>query len=248
MEGNGGVAAVDRALAILAALGRTRKATSLAELAKETGLYRSTILRLIASLSRAGYVQRLDSGLYQLGPTVLQLGQVYQETFRLGDVLGRELRDLAERTGESVSLFVRQGDVRICLYRVDSPRPVREHVRVGEALPLDRGAAGRILLAFTEPAAPRFDDLRRRMVTWSKGERASGASAVACPLFGPDGGIVGAMTVSGLASDFDAARAVELGDLLFGSVVRLTRRLGGDPAGLERAYEAFREGRAFADW
>ena len=99
MEGNNGVAAVDRALLILAALGRTRKATALAELAKETGLYRSTILRLVASLSRAGFVQRLDSGLYQLGPTVLQLGQVYQETFRLGDVLGPELRDLAERTG-----------------------------------------------------------------------------------------------------------------------------------------------------
>lgn len=248
MEGNNGVAAVDRALLILSALGRSRKATSLAELAKETGLYRSTILRLIVSLSRGGYVERLDSGLYQLGPMVLQLGQVYQETFRLGDVLDHELRQLAERTGESVSLFVRQGDVRICLYRLESQRPVREHVRVGEALPLDKGAAGRILLAFSEPDGPRFDDLRSRMVTWSKGERASGASAVACPLFGPDGAILGAMTVSGLASDFDESRAAEVADLLFQAVVRLTRRVGGDPAGLERAYATFRDVRIFGQW
>ena len=138
--------------------------------------------------------------------------------------------------------------MRICLYRVDSPRPVREHVRVGEALPLDKGAAGRILLAFTEPSDPRFDDLRRRMVTWSKGERASGASAVACPLFGPEGAIVGAMTVSGLTGDFDEARAQALADLLFGAVVRLTRRVGGDAGKLERAYETFRDARIFGEW
>lgn len=69
----GGVAAVERALSILDAFRAAQGELSLATLAERTGLYKSTILRLIVSLEAGGYIRRIESGNYQLGPKVAEL-------------------------------------------------------------------------------------------------------------------------------------------------------------------------------
>src|SRR5215469_5119465 len=68
----GGVAAVDRALAILGAFRLEDGALTLAELAARTGIYKSTILRLAQSLIRARLLLRLDDGQYRIGPEALR--------------------------------------------------------------------------------------------------------------------------------------------------------------------------------
>ena len=78
-EAQSGVAAVDRALLILSAFREEDAALSLALLARRTGLYKSTILRLLQSLLRAGYVVRLpDGGNYVIGPEPGRLAKVRQ--------------------------------------------------------------------------------------------------------------------------------------------------------------------------
>ena len=72
MSDEGGVAAVDRALSILDAL--TDDKVTLAELSKRTDLYKSTVLRLLKSLEKFGYVLRSADGSYRLGSKVLHLG------------------------------------------------------------------------------------------------------------------------------------------------------------------------------
>src|SRR5690606_28295211 len=72
-----GVAAVDRALAILSAFTPADRTITLAELARRTGLYKSTILRLSNSLMSAGFMEKLESGHYRLGAAVFRLGTVY---------------------------------------------------------------------------------------------------------------------------------------------------------------------------
>ncbi|HWP12839.1 MAG TPA: helix-turn-helix domain-containing protein, partial [Ramlibacter sp.] len=74
-----GVATLERGLSILDAFSLGAGTLSLAELAGATGLYKSTILRLCASLLRLGFLQRLDDGRYRLGPAVFQLGRRYQQ-------------------------------------------------------------------------------------------------------------------------------------------------------------------------
>ena len=80
MADEGGVAAVDRALSILDAL--TDDKVTLAELSKRTDLYKSTVLRLLKSLEKFGYVLRSADGSYRLGSKVLHLGSLYQRHFR----------------------------------------------------------------------------------------------------------------------------------------------------------------------
>jgi DNA-binding IclR family transcriptional regulator len=62
---------------------------------------------------------------------------------------------LVEATQETASFYIRDGDQRICGYRLNSPRSARHHLDEGVRLPLGRGATRRVLLAFTEPATRR---------------------------------------------------------------------------------------------
>src|SRR3546814_8522239 len=132
-------------------------------------MYKSTILRLIASLERHGCIQRLGDGRYLLGPTLLHWGRVYQTSLRLEDHVLPVLQRLVRETNEGASFFTRGGQVRLCLFRVDSPSTVRDHVRVGDLLPLDSGSAGRVLLVF-DPDNPSAD-IPESPVIASFGER-----------------------------------------------------------------------------
>jgi DNA-binding IclR family transcriptional regulator len=144
----GGVAAVDRALSLLGAFRPGDLALTLAELAERTRLYKSTVLRLLASLEQARLIQKLDDGRYGIGAEVARLHSLYAASFSLDRVAMPVLRALVAATGESAAYHVRQGDARLCLYRVDSPHPIRDHIKAGDLLPLDRGTGARILMAF----------------------------------------------------------------------------------------------------
>src|SRR5256885_8835193 len=87
MAAEGGVAAVERALSILEAFAEADDMLTLAELAKRTGLYKSTILRLSKSLESHGYLLRTADGNYRLGAKLLYLGSLYQRHFRTADVV-----------------------------------------------------------------------------------------------------------------------------------------------------------------
>ena len=108
-----GVAAVDRALAMLDAFTAERGSLTLAEISASTGLYKSTILRLMASLIRRRYMVQLGDGSYRLGAMLAHLGGIYQRSFRLEDHVLPVLRWLVDTTGESASFYVREGNKRL---------------------------------------------------------------------------------------------------------------------------------------
>lgn len=228
--GKSGVAAVDRALAIPRAFAPGDGALSLAQLAARTGFYKSTILRLATSLEKAAYLVRLDNGKWRLGPAFSRFGALYQASFNLCDHVGPVLRGLAAASGESVSFYVREGDVRVCLFRIDSSRPMYLRIRAGDHLPLDRGAAGRILLAFAEGVGDETDRIRRELACFSRGDRDPHGAAVAAPVFKRRQALVGALAISGHATRFDDAAVARATGLVRAAAADLTRCLGGDPS------------------
>lgn len=219
------VEAVERALSILEAFGERADRLSLAHLAEETGLYKSTILRLAASLERYGYLNRSEDGLYRLGPSLWRLGSIYRRGFDLGEQIRPELRRLVEATGETASFYVREGDERVCLYRENSPHAIRHHLDEGSRLPLDRGAAGHILRAFCGGEDESYRAIRRAGSCVSVGERNPDVSAVAVPVLGPSKELRGALAVSGLTTRFDAERRDAARTVLQAAATRLANRL-----------------------
>jgi DNA-binding IclR family transcriptional regulator len=227
MSDEGGVAAVDRALSILDAM--TDEKISLAELSKRTGLYKSTVLRLMKSLERFGYALRTEDGNYRLGSKVLYLGALYQRHFRTSEIVPPVLRRIVEELHEGASFYIVDGDHRIVLHRVDAPRTVRDSVREGDRLPLSQGAAGHVLRAFRGGRGERCELVREQMFDASFGERDPEIAAFACPVFGHGNQLVGAVSVSGPRYRIESLGESKIVPVLFKHAQALTRTFGGDP-------------------
>lgn len=217
-----GVAAVERALTILSAFREGEAALSLAELAARTGLYKSTLLRLLASLERFRCAERRPDGRWALGPMLFRWGSLYARGQQVEPHLPAVLGALAEGSGETASFWVREGQHRLCLARVRSPSPIRDDLQPGDLLPLPLGAGARVLLRFAEGAGapgPR--------VIATFGERSPETAAVAAPVFQAGGVLAGALSVSGPRERL-AARREALEALVERAAAGLTARLGGD--------------------
>lgn len=219
----GGAAAVDRALSLLAAFRTGDGALTLAQLAERTQLYKSTVLRLLASLEHARLLLRQADGRYALGPEVARLHAVYAAGFSLEDEVLPVLRELVAATGESAAFHVRQGDQRLCLFRVDSPQVVRDTIRAGDLLPLDRGAGGRILMAFSESRGGIYEQIRRDGVVIINGDRVPELTGISAPAFGVDGRLAGAVTLTLPTSRLKP----EFSQIVRAAAQRLSERLGG---------------------
>ena len=241
--GNGGVAAVDRALTILGAFEPSDQRLTLAELAKRTRFYKSTILRIAQTLLRLGYLQRFDDGCYQIGPTLLMLGAIYQRSLRLGDILLPLMHELADQTGESVSFYSRHGDVRVCLHRVDSQHAVRDHVREGDVLPLDRGSGGRILRAFSGAKGKLYETIRKEHCYASVGEPDPETAGISVPVFGSGQLLLGALTLAGPRSRIDETFIANARAQLLRVAARATSALGGDASPIEGALASILAGK-----
>jgi DNA-binding IclR family transcriptional regulator len=212
----GGAAAVDRALSLLACFQPGDEALSLTQFAERTQLYKSTVLRLLASLEHARLIRRQDDGRYGLGMEIARLHGLYAASFSLDRIVLPVLRELVAATGESAAYHVRQeqGDhwARLCLYRVDSPHEVRDHVRAGDLLPADRGAGARILIAFgPEADRPRgvkerklYEQIREQGYCALVGDRSAELAGISAPVFHADGRLAAALTLTMPVHRYDA--------------------------------------------
>lgn len=225
----GGVAAVDRALSLLSAFKEADRQLSLAELAKRTGLYKSTILRLTVSLVRAGFLRRLENGDFALGPALLRLGELYQASFDLEQVVMPALRRLAHETGESAAYYVRDGSERVCLYRVASTaHRVLHYVTPGTRFALSTGASGCVLRAFgAQPdASPDCEAARRDLVAVSAQDRRAETIALAAPVFS-SAAVAGALSLAGPAGRFTEDALNSMKQAILSEAQALTFELGG---------------------
>jgi DNA-binding IclR family transcriptional regulator len=181
------VGVLDKAVAVLAALEPGPR--SLGELVDDTGISRATAHRLASALEDHGLVRRDADGRFALGPRLLVLGRAASETFPLGEAAEPALTTLRDATGESVQLYVRDGDLRVCIAALESPHGLRTIVPLGARLTMEVGSAAKLL---------RGDaDALRRGWAQSVGEREAGVASVSAPVLDRSGRVVAAVSVSG---------------------------------------------------
>jgi DNA-binding IclR family transcriptional regulator len=233
-----GVAALDRAFSILGAFRPGDTGVTLSELSRRTDLYKSTLLRLLASLERGGFVRKLEDSRYAIGPEPLRLAQIFKESLQVRPIIEPVLQKLTLESGETSSFFILQGKERIVIHRVEPARAVRVAVREGERLPIDRGASGKILQAFANPAKKEFEELRGQLWAVSVGERDPDTAAVSVPLLGPGDELIGALTLSGPKERMLADDAIYRDCLLLlHASARCSASLGGSPILFARAID-----------
>lgn len=206
------VEAVEKALSILDGYSEDRISMSLTDIARETGISKSSLPRLLNSLILYGFITRDDKKRYLLGPSLWRLGSLYRRKFDLGERIRPELRDLVDKTGETASFYVRDRNERICLYRENSSNPVRHHLDEGSRLTIDRGAASHALLSVGGEPNDIFTSL---------GERNPEVAAVSIRIFSENGKVRGVLCVSGILNRFDEVARTDAANALLIAKLRL---------------------------
>jgi DNA-binding IclR family transcriptional regulator len=236
--GDSGAASVDRAFTIMSVFDKDAPFLTLAEISRRTGFYKSTILRLISSLEKAGFVRKSLDGRYSVGPEPLRLSSLYQSSFRLRDILLPHLEHLSKASSETSSFYICDNSWRVILYRVEPSRAVRVSVREGDRFPIQYGASGKVLSAFTQIENPLFQDVREQMWAESFGERDPETSSVSVPVFGVGGVLHGALTLSGPRDRFNREAIQKMLGGLIQSAINATQELGGDYSSLVTAHNS----------
>jgi DNA-binding IclR family transcriptional regulator len=183
-----GVGVLDKAVRVLDSL--EDGPLGLAELVESAGLSRATTHRLAVALEAHGLVRRDEEGRFVLGMRLVELGRSAVGAVPLAAAAEEALAELRDETGESVQLYVRDGDRRVCIAALESPHGLRTIVPMGASLPLDRGSAGRVLMGVD--SVPN-----RRPWVESVGEREPGVASVSAPVLDPTGVVLAAVSVSG---------------------------------------------------
>jgi DNA-binding IclR family transcriptional regulator len=218
------VAAVERAVGVLEALAADGGELGTNEVARRTGVNPSTASRLLSTLADAGYVEHVEeSGRYRLGIRLLQLGNLVAASLDLRDVARPELEGLVAETGETATLSVPGERDAVTVDFVQSAASVQSVARLGRPSVAHATAAGKVLLAFggvslptgslerftartiTDPGKLAAEVERVRSAGWAEaaGERERDLNAVAAPVLGADGALVGILGLQGPEGRFD---------------------------------------------
>lgn len=194
-----GIGVLDKSVAVLRAA--AEEPASLAELCGRTGLPRATAHRLAVGLELHGLLTRDGDGLWRPGSALRELAASTADA--LVDTAAMVLPRLREITGESVQLYRREGDHRVCVAAAEPPSGLRDTVPVGSRLPMTAGSGAKVLAAWADPRADSFfsdralADVRKRGWAQSAGERESGVASVSAPVRNPRGEVIAAISVSG---------------------------------------------------
>lgn len=207
-KGQGGVEAVERAMSILLAFRLGEKPPTLTALCQRTHLHKTTVLRIAESLERCGMLHRLPDKRYRLGSGVMSLARVFNSMIELPEVVSGPGEKLMRNTGLSVSLYVRQAELRTCVFRSDPPHILTHTVEIGDTRPLDATATG---LAFR-----RYQDVvsigERCDPIFTLGVYNPDTSSMAYPVFGAHNRLVAILTLSGASHDFNQQSVAMLAD------------------------------------
>lgn len=223
------------------------------ELAGRLDVSPSTIHRLLADLEKLGLVARLPNGSYRLGLEFLRLAWTTAERYPIQAAAEETLADLKDKSGESAffAVFDERRLAMMFARVVESPHPLRYSLPLRQWIPLHTGASGLAMLAFLprenqesiargtivaatdrtpvdgDALLQRLEGIRRDGYAMTHGERIQGAIAIAAPVIGPVGAVIGSVGITLPETRFNVADSGRLADLVRQSASRVTDYLNG---------------------
>jgi DNA-binding IclR family transcriptional regulator len=219
---------------------------TLAELAAELDYAKSTVHRHLHTLERLGYVVHRDDG-YHVGLRFLEVGVTARSSYRGYDLVRAKVEEIAAVTGERAQFFVEEHAKAVYLARAAGEQAVRTDPGLGSRIPLYAASAGKaILAALPEPELSdmiermAFDPVTDHTITdpdelraeieagrergyfFNREESLRGTHAVGVAICGPDGEVIGGLSVTGPSHRLTGERfESELPDLLLGAANEL---------------------------
>src|SRR5690606_3926355 len=132
------------------------------DVAAASGLPQSTVSRLMKTLESVGFVELLDSGMYQLGLETIPLAGIALNQIPLRNEAMVELSNTASELGLAANLAILRNDALFYLGSVEGPKAPKHFTMIGRRGPLHCTGMGKVLLAWLD--APSRDALIGRLV------------------------------------------------------------------------------------
>ncbi len=224
---------------------------SLRELSEKSGLYKSRIHRLCGTLVVLGFLTRMPSSSYRLGPKLMTLGKIYENTNSLVTISRPIMKLLAESTGESVALFSLDGETSFCLAREYGSSRLVFSIQEGDNMDLHASATGRVLMAYgpeelsekilnrttlekftsetiTNPKKikDQLSAIRKCGYAINRGEEELEVAAIAAPIFNYESKVKSALAIVGPVQRFSMNRENEIVQNLLGATRKISVLLG----------------------
>ncbi len=191
--------AIEKTLHILSIFSMDNPSMSLVEICDKTQFNQSTTYRILQTLIQYGYIIRTSDKNYCIGTQPVYLSAVYEHEHHLTQI--RPIVDsIRDECNETSSFQIEENNSRICIYRAHSKDRIRHHIEQGARLELNRGAAGRIILAYGQRKNDHsgfFYEIRKKGFYISINEHNASLFAIAIPVITKNQQFVGALTVSG---------------------------------------------------
>jgi len=250
------VKALVKALRILECLAEDDQPNfTLTELSRRLHLHVSTVHRLMVNLLRQGFVEQDPAtGGYVLGFRVLRMGLRVLDRLDVRRVAQPLLRELNQRTQETVHLAILRGDHAVSIEKMISPQPVGLDAPLGGEIPLHCTGVGKALLAYQseemlarlakspgfERRSPRtittlpqlkkeLERVRERGYAVDNEEIVEGLRCVAAPVFDHNGRVTAAFSVAGPTNRLTHERVPEIARLVCETAREISYRLGFKP-------------------
>jgi IclR family acetate operon transcriptional repressor len=252
-SGEGGVQSLNRALSLLDALAEEEDGLPLTALAKKVGLPPSSAHRLLTTLQRRRFV-RFEPGamLWRVGVQAFVVGASFARSREVAPVAMPYMRQLMDKCGETVNLFVPNNGLSICIAQVQSRQVIRAISRPGGGLPLEHSASGKAMLAHlsrseveeivdrrTSPDArscsayklgklhAELKRTRERGYALDDEEVAVGLRCIAAAIYDEHGAALAALSIAGPTSRLTDGRLPQLAEWVRASGQSVTREFGG---------------------
>lgn len=241
-EASLGVRSVGRSAAILSLLTERRPKISLREISDEIGLPRTTVIRLVATLTEQSLLWAVSPNTYVAGPRLLRWTKVANVTWAVPPELQAALETVTRSSRETGSVYVRSGASRVCIAQLEGTHALRHVTYVGRELPLWAGAPSKVLLASLDDksllriaaASPKGAPYMETLQNWrteavrlgfavSHGELEDGLSVVAVPV-GTASNPVATLSLAGPKERFSTRTSSRLAGLLEESLRTIPQR------------------------
>lgn len=247
-----GTAAIDRGAELLVRVLESPEPAALSDLARATGIPKSTASRLLSALERRGLVEQDgERGRLRPGPAILRVAVRGMLERNLVDLSSLSLDALGQDTGETINLAVPgRGGVEH-LAQVDSTHFLGAGQWVGQSVDYHCTAVGKVFLAFGSAALPpeplqsmttqtitdrrtlaaELKVVRARHFAAAVDELELGLAAIAAPVHDTDGKVIAALSISGPTTRMSPRRIDELEPRLIDEAQTLSDRLSPTPEG-----------------
>ncbi|WP_142850813.1 IclR family transcriptional regulator [Telmatospirillum sp. J64-1] len=250
-----GAAALKKGLHVFDLIADAEKPPRFVDLVAQSGLPKSTLHRLLQTLMDHGLVQlNQETHTYSVGLRTLDVARRFWEGMDLRQIAAAEIAHLAEVTGETVHLGVRDGTEVVYIDKVDSQESIRMFSRIGRRGPLHCTGVGKVLLAFADRAEcealipqlpmthftpntftdPRLfrrelQEIRARGYAYDLEEHELGVRCLSAPVFDHRRRVAASISVTAPIFRMDMDRLAALAPVVVETAHRITRAMGGAP-------------------